>query len=443
MNRVLGIRREDKNIWERRVPLSPRAVEDLIRSNLRVLLQPAPGRAFPDREYLQSGAEIEEDLTPAQVIFAIKEIPLSFFQPGRTYMFFSHTVKGQAYNMPMLQRMMDLKCTLIDYEKVVDDQGKRLIFFGKFAGLAGMIDSLWTLGRKLEKEGTSNPFSALKQAHHYPDLNSAKQAVKQVGEEILAKGLPQSMPPFICAFLGYGNVSVGAQEIFNLLPYSEIKPEEILSVYKNPDSSRHTLYKVVFKEENLVEPVDPQKKFELADYYQHPENYHSRFYRYLPYLGMIINGIYWEKRYPKFVTCDALDKLYRENRLPLKVIGDISCDIGGAMECTIKATVTEQPVFTYHPGNRQIIDDFAPDGIAVMSVDNLPCELPKESSEVFSLALEPYVPSIVKADYGVEFADLNLPPAIKNAVILHQGCLTPNFGYLGKFLPQPSLGTNG
>lgn len=435
MNRVLGIRREDKNLWERRSPFTPQAVNELVReANLRVLVQPSPRRVFTDAEYLEQGAEIHEDLTPAQVVFAIKEIPNHLFQPGKTYMFFSHTTKGQPYNMPMLQQMMALKCTLIDYEKVVDAEGKRLIFFGKFAGLAGMIDSLWALGKKLEAEKLANPFADLRQAHHYPDLDAAKAAVKAAGEAIAKNGLPPAVSPFICAFLGYGNVSQGAQEIFNLLPHEEILPRQVLSLYKDESACANRLYKVVFKEEDLVEPSDPSRAFKLSDYYQNPEGYRSTFYRYLPYLGMIINGVYWEERYPRFVPSEALEKLCRENRLPLKVIGDISCDIAGSMECTVKATTTEEPVFTYHPVSREIVDDFAAEGIAVMSVDNLPCELPRDASAVFSRALFEFAPAIMKADYTQTFENLSLPPEIKNAVVIHRGELTPKYGYLEKFL---------
>jgi saccharopine dehydrogenase (NAD+, L-lysine-forming) len=146
----IGIRREDKNIWERRAPLNPDHVRKLVAQGIEVLVQPSPIRTFPDQAYRQAGATISEDLSSCPMVFAIKEIPPHQFVAGHAYMYFAHVIKGQAHNMPMLQRLLDLRCTLIDYEKVTDEAGKRLIFFGRHAGLAGMIDSLWALGRRLK-----------------------------------------------------------------------------------------------------------------------------------------------------------------------------------------------------------------------------------------------------------------------------------------------------
>ncbi len=118
-----------------------------------------------------------EDLSPYPVIFAVKEMPLDFFEPGKTYAFFAHVIKGQPYNMPMLQRMLDLGCNLIDYEKVSDEKGRRLIFFGRHAGIAGMIETLWPLGQRLDWEGIPTPFSQLRHTYEYKDLVEAKEAV--------------------------------------------------------------------------------------------------------------------------------------------------------------------------------------------------------------------------------------------------------------------------
>jgi len=131
MNPLIGIRREDKNPWERRVPLIPTHVGELIQSHgMEIWLQPSPIRAFPDSDFVREGAKLVEDLSPCPLIFAVKEIPLQFFAAGRMYVFFSHTTKGQPLNMPMLKKMVELRCSLIDYEKIVNDDGQRLLFFG-------------------------------------------------------------------------------------------------------------------------------------------------------------------------------------------------------------------------------------------------------------------------------------------------------------------------
>ena len=135
MSIFVGIRHEDKYKMERRAPLTPRHVEYLIKhKNIDFLVQKSEKRVFIDEEYERAGAEISDNLEKSSIIFGVKEMPISFFEPEKTYIFFSHVIKGQSYNMPMLRRMMELKCNLIDYEKVVDDQNKRLIFFGKYAG---------------------------------------------------------------------------------------------------------------------------------------------------------------------------------------------------------------------------------------------------------------------------------------------------------------------
>jgi alanine dehydrogenase len=140
---AIGIRSETKSPWERRTPVNPDLARHLVEDErIRVLVQPSARRVFSDREFVRAGAEITTDLSDANVILGVKEIPPDALVAGKTYMFFSHVIKGQPYNMPMLRRLIDLGCTLIDYETVADDTGRRLVFFGRFAGLAGMIDTL-------------------------------------------------------------------------------------------------------------------------------------------------------------------------------------------------------------------------------------------------------------------------------------------------------------
>jgi len=227
----IGIRREDKNEWERRTPLVPDDVRELREEHgIEVWIQPSPIRAFGAGDYEQAGAIVQEDLSHCPVVLAIKEMPLDFFQPDRAYVFFAHVIKGQKHNMPMLQRMLDRGCTLIDYEKVVDERGRRVVFFGNYAGLAGMIDSLWALGQRLDWEGIANPFSVLRLAHEYPTLDEAEAAVRALGERIAREGLPASLVPLVIGVAGYGNVGRGVQEILALLPRQDIDPADLASV---------------------------------------------------------------------------------------------------------------------------------------------------------------------------------------------------------------------
>ncbi|HBB66743.1 MAG: hypothetical protein A2X28_09755 [Elusimicrobia bacterium GWA2_56_46] len=435
---AIGLRREDKNPWERRVPVIPEHAARLIKEHgIPVLVQKSDLRAIKEDEYLRAGARIVDDLSSCPTVFAVKEIPARLLEKGKTYIFFSHTIKGQAHNMPLLRRLMELGCQLIDYEKMVDDNGKRLVFFGKHAGLAGMTDSLWALGQRLDWEGVSNPFGAIKRALEYRDLADAEAAVAEAGKKIAAGALNGALTPLVIGFTGYGHVSQGAQTILRQLPVEEIKPEELEPLFKNPDKAKinDRIFKVVFREEHLAEPVSPGQPFELRDYYRRPERYRSRFEQYLPYLTVLVNCIYWEPRYPRLVTKDYLKKLYGGDSRPrLKVIGDITCDTNGSIECNVKSMDPGNPVFVYDPLKDTAEDGWRGTGPVVLAVDNLPAELPRESSRDFSAALLPFVPEIAKADMSVKFEDCRLSGPVKKAMIVYQGKLTPDFHYLEKFL---------
>jgi len=436
MKTRIGIRREDKNPYERRVPLTPAHVGELMREfSVDVWMQPSDIRIFPDRDYLAVGARIEEDLSSCSVVFAVKEIPVNFFHPGKTYVFFSHTVKGQPYNMPMLKKMMDLGCTLIDYEKVADESGQRLVFFGRQAGLAGMIDTLWAFGERLKRQGIANPFMELRLSHQYKNLEEAMESVINAGKKIAEAGLDPSFVPLIIGFAGYGRVSLGAQEIFDLLPYEEITPEDMESFVQERKYGRDKVYKVIFKEEHMVEPLSSSKKFELQEYYDHPERYRSIFDRHIPFLTILVNCIYWTPRFPHFVTKKFLGKLWEGQKTPrLTVIGDISCDVEGAIEITSHATNPGNPVYVYDPAGNKESKGLEGRGVVVMATDNLPAELSLESSLFFSEALTPFVPDIALADYSGTFEECELPDPIKKAVILYRGKFTPAYGYMKEYV---------
>jgi saccharopine dehydrogenase (NAD+, L-lysine-forming) len=436
MKTRIGIRREDKNPWERRVPLIPSHVRELLQnSSLELLMQPSTIRIFPDDDYVREGAKIEEDLSSCSLVFAVKEIPKEFFQSGKTYIFFSHTIKGQPYNMPMLKRMMELECNLIDYERIVNEKGQRLLFFGTQAGQAGMIDSLWALGQRIHFEKIDNPLFELRLAHQYGSLVEAKEHIKKVGWKIHDKGLDPSLVPLISGFAGYGHVSLGAQQIFDLLPFEEISPEELHNFIRSGNYASNKAYKVVFKEKHMVKPIDSSQSFELQDYYDHPEKYQSILDSYLPYLTVLMNCIYWAPQYPHFVSKQFLRGYWEREKSPhLRLIGDISCDVEGAVECTVRPTDPGNPVYVFDPIEEKAVDGIEGRGVVVMATDNLPAELPLESSIYFSNALAPFVPDMARADFSKSFEDCSLPHPIKKAVILYRGDFTPDYKYMKKFV---------
>ncbi len=431
----IGIRREDKNEWERRVPLVPGDVGRLVKNGIEIWLQPSPLRIFPDEEYQKAGGIISENLDSCSTILAVKEIPSDFFESSKSYVFFSHTIKGQKSNMPLLKKMMELNCQLIDYELITDEQNRRLIFFGRHAGLAGMIDTFWALGKRLEWEGIPNLFSEIKMAHEYDSLEDAKSRITAVADKVRKEGIPPVLSPLICGFAGYGHVSQGAQEIFDLFPHELIAASDITTVNAAPKTAQEKLFKVVFKEEDLVESIEAAGTFELQDYYSNPQKYRSRFESYLPHLTVLVNCIYWDLRYPRLVTLDYLKQAYSiPHPPPLRVIGDISCDIEGSIQCTVKSTDPGNPVYVYNPVDSNITDGWKGCGPVIMAVDNLPCELAKEASESFSKVLTPFIQQLAQVDYRVPFEKLNIPGELHRGLILHNGELIPEYKHLSKYL---------
>ena len=435
MSKFIGIRHEDRYLMEKRAPLTPKHVSKLIKKHkLDIIVQTSDKRVFGDDEYIAAGAKIAKDLKKCEIIFGVKEMPATFFEPEKTYIFFSHVIKGQSYNMPMLRKMMELKCNLIEYEKVIDEQNKRLIFFGRYAGLAGMINSIWSLGLRLKYLGYDTKIAKIKQAHHYHSLAEAKEDISNIGQLIAENGIPEELGPFVIGFTGYGNVSQGAQEICGLLPVKEISAKKLLGLKSRKVQPKNIVYKVVFREEDMYEHVDPSKEFDLDEYFAHPENYKSIFEKYLPHLSMLINCVYWDARYPKLLTKEYLKKAMSKNHLKLLVVGDISCDVNGSVECTVKSTEIQDPIFVYNPLTDTAEMGFEGQGILDMAVDILPAELPRDSSNGFGDVLVNFVKPIYDCDFNAPFLELDLPRAIKKALILHQGILTPEFEYLEQYL---------
>lgn len=430
----LLIRAEDKNIWERRSAIVPGDLKSILaETDARAYIEKSEKRFFREEEYIRAGAKECSGMEQGEVIFGVKEIPVEKILDNKTYLFFSHTIKGQKENMPLLKRIMDSASTLIDYEKITDDSGRRLVFFGPYAGDAGAIDILWLMGEYWQSKGWQTPLSQIKQARYYDSVQDAKDKISKIGEQIAKEGLPDEISPLIFGVLGYGNVSKGAQNILNCLPVQQLEPDELEAFVNAGHFDRHKIYIAVFKEEDLVEPAT-DFKFELQDYYRHPEKYRPKFKKYLPYISVLINATYWESRYPRFVTWDDLKELDEKGQLHLQGIADITCDVGGSIECNIKSTDTGMPAYRVFPKTRSVEDGHKGEGIVLLAVDNLPAELPKDASEFFSKQLQPWVPGVLKADFSKPLANSGLPKELQRAVIVYKGRITPDYKYLEKYL---------
>jgi Alanine dehydrogenase/PNT, N-terminal domain len=423
----LGIMKETKNRWERRVPMNPQSVKTLVDQGYQVTIQPSETRIYKNKEYLIAGAELNEDLSNCDLIMGVKEIPIPGIISGKPHLFFSHTIKGQDYNMPLLQHVLENGSTLMDYEKIIDENGKRLVFFGKFAGNAGMVDALWATGQRyLQEFGIETPFLKVKQSYQYESLEQCLEELRKIGREIESEGLPAEICPFNICLLGYGSVSIGCQEILAAFPISEVAPDALADLEISHESNK--MYMAIFKEKHLVEKKD-DSEFSLSDYFVNGKDYKSKMERYLPYCTMYMSGIYWAPGYPVFLKNSELVKLQSEQP-KLVMVGDITCDIEGSIEATRKVTMPDNPVFIYNPKTDGLTDGFKGSGFAVCAIDNLPCEFPKEASDFFNSRLESFVPAMLDNDYSMPIADSTLPAEMQPAVIAHLGKLEDNYQYL-------------
>jgi saccharopine dehydrogenase (NAD+, L-lysine-forming) len=410
------------------MPLVPAHIGRLIKENrLDMVVQPSAQRTFTEDELRTAGIPLQDDLSDCDLVMGVKEIPVAQFSAGKAYVFFSHTIKGQDYNMGMLQDLMAKGCSLIDYECIVDEQDRRLVAFGVHAGLAGMVDSIWSLGQRLKVQGVDSPLAALKPAVKCGSLEAAKADLHRAAVECKNSGALKSLGPVVFGIAGNGRVSKGAQEISSLLSPRKITPEQLLAGEANEDG---VFYQVVFTEEHMAKPKDGSA-FDLQTYYKSPELFEGAFAQYLPYLTTLVNCIYWEDRFPRLVTQADLQSLYA-GEAKLKVIGDISCDIDGSIEATVKPTNPGNPTFVYDVKTGEAHDGFEGHGPLVMAVEILPTEIPRESSLAFGEALFHMMPDLANSDMSGDFESWNPPAALKRATIVYKGELTERFAYIAE-----------
>lgn len=446
IQRVIALRREDiDKTGEKRTALVPELVRKIVSAGYGVHIQPAihgstgeTKRAFPDEAYEKAGAIICEDLSDAQLILGLKEVNVSALLDNKTYFFFSHTHKGQKKNRDLLREMVAKKLNLIDYELIADEQGRRLLTaFTYTAGHAGMIDSLWALGRTWKKRRIHNVFEGLRQAIETEDLALSKAELYAISEKIRHTGTPAECPPLVIAFLGNGRTSQGAQEVLDCLPIAEASTGDLPHIFSN--GSRNVVYKVVwdipdmykalpgFSTENLTREA-------ITQYYlSKPEHFTSNLEQIFPYATVLMNCILWSEKYPRLLTYEKTKDLYSAYQT-LQVVGDISCDPEGAIEFS-RETWIDRPVFTYLPDKHLFKPGFDEEGISVMAITNLPCEFSSDASSAFSKDLEPYIFNILEANFEAEeVSDSGLPDVIQNATILWKGKFTPRYAYMQEYL---------
>lgn len=487
---VVAIRREDASIWERRAPLAPYHVERLTKKGIRILIQPSNRRAYPLQSYIRAGAEAKEDISEASVILGVKQVPPELLLPGKTYCFFSHTIKAQEANMPLLDAVLDKNIRLIDYERMVDDSGNRVVAFGKYAGYAGMINILHGIGLRLLALGHHTPFMHIGPAHNYRNAGSAKQAIRDAGYEIALGKMPRSIGPLTFVFTGSGNVSQGAQEMFAELPIEYVDPSDLREVAERGSTSK--IYgTVVTRADHLVrkksappqtDSASPTDEVDLEEYNNHPERYYSNFSTHIaPYASVIINGVYWPPGAPRLLTIPDAKKLqqpivirpsatyqnpqdlsFYEDRaikrmrdsanqlqsigspnLPHRLIAlcDISADPGGSIEFMQDCTTIDNPFYLYDAETNSPSDQsFAGQGFLICSIDNMPTQLPLESTDMFGNLLFPYIMDIVRMDAGRLIEEESMSNVVQTAIIASNGKLRPNYEYIQDLRKKQEVG---
>nr|SVE70256.1 EOG090X0141 [Daphnia similis]SVE70880.1 EOG090X0141 [Daphnia similis]SVE71511.1 EOG090X0141 [Daphnia similis]SVE72144.1 EOG090X0141 [Daphnia similis] len=437
-------RREDQSVWERRAPLSPTNVRKLVRAGVKVLVQPSNRRAYPMQAYANAGAIIQEDIGEAPVIVGVKQIPIDFLLPNKTYCFFSHTIKAQEANMPLLDAMLEKNIRLVDYEKMMDENGHRVVAFGKYAGVAGMINILHGLGLRLLALGHHTPFMHIGPAHNYRNSGMARQAVRDAGFEVAIGMLPKSIGPLTFVFTGTGNVSQGAQEIFQDLPHEYVPPDMLQKVADHGATNKIYACEVSRRDHLIRIKGGP---FDAKEYDEHPSRYISVFSKKIaPYASVIINGIYWAPNSPKLITIPDAKVLIRssQSHLPwvqtslgspplphrLLAICDISADPGGSIEFMNECTTIDNPFCLYDAEQHKDTKSFKGPGILVCSIDNMPTQLPREATDFFGDLLLPHIFDVLQSDATRPFEDHKFTNIIEGAVITSNGKLTKNFEYI-------------
>lgn len=431
----MGIRREDKDVWERRTPLSPTHVKQLVTSGIDVFVQPSHIRCFPDEEYVKNGAKLSENLDEANVIFAMKEVPKNLLKPNKTYCFFSHTIKAQPKNMDLLQEILNRNITLIDYERFTDESGKRVVRSGPFAGIVGAIDSLHVLGERILAEyGLFNPFTFLSFSRNYSNLSIARNAVRNVGMYIEKYGLPKGISPLTFTVTGGdGAVASGVIRTLELLPHKYIKLEELPSFWENRKfASDRCIYIIKVSSSDYIVPLDKTATFNKKEYYKNPAAYESVFHlKVLPYTKVLFNAGYWDWKLPRLATTAQAKELLEQDKLPLMFLGDITADERGAIEFFTKQCEISDPFYLYDIRNGKIsMNTLKGPGFPILGTSNLPAEFPVTSSEYFGDALYQFVKPMVECNYNVQFDDLKVIEPIKRAIIAHKGQLTPSHKYI-------------
>lgn len=414
------VRKEYKGQWERRTPLVPATIKTLLAENIGIQVERSRQRIFEGAAYEAVGATLVDSSGTSDVVLGIKEPPLDIIKEGQVHLCFSHTIKGQSYNMDLLRLFLEKGATLIDYEVMCDDSGERVIAFGRYAGIAGAVDTFHTAGRKYAKTNKASSLTQVKQTWEYGTIIKLKQALQEL---TLSDECPLRV-----LIVGTGNVGLGAEEACQWMGLSKISPAQVLAG-NHPGS-----WYCMLATPDVVAARDGAS-YNKSTYREYgTQKYDSSFSRYLGKFDILLQAAYWEEKYPRHLSRE--DMVTHHLLLP-SVIGDISCDLkDGSLACTFFESSIDEPAYTYLPESHEVRNDILAEGIAVMAIGHLPCELSLDASEHFSNLLKQYLPEVIRMDLTQPMHSSGLSRLMQGATIVYRGELTPRYAYLQSFLDE-------
>ena len=394
-----GILKERKNPPDRRVIFSPDELARLkqLYQGASIKVESSDIRVFTDEQYKNLGIEVTNDISDCDVLFGVKEVPVENLIPNKAYFFFSHTIKKQPYNRKLLQAVLEKNIDLYDHETIVDSHNRRLIGFGRYAGIVGAYNSIRAFGIKFE-------------------LFKLPKAETLSGKEALITHLKRVvLPPLKFVITGTGKVGNGAKEILDAIKIKEVSVENYLT--KNYTQPVYTQIDVLEYNKRKDGQV-----LDFTDFYDNPLEYVSDFERFTKVSDIYITGHFHANEAPVILTREML----QSKDCKIKIVADVSCDVNGPIACTLRSSTIAEPLYGYLPSEDKEVDVFHPAAIVVMAVDNLPCELPKDASEGFGeMFMEHVIPAFFNGDKdGI----------LQRAKITENGKLTPRFSYLQDYV---------
>ncbi len=396
----IGLIREGKTPPDKRVAFSPNQVEEILQRfpNLSVVCQNSATRCFKDEEYAELEIPVVDTLNDCDIIMGIKEIPIENLIANKTYLFFSHTIKKQPYNKKLLQEIIKKKIKLIDYEALRDVHGNRLVAFGRFAGIVGAYNGLWTYGLRYKK-------FVLRRAHECFDINDLKIELRNV-----------SLPPIKIILTGGGRVGKGSMETLDSAGIRKVSAHDFLTKQFN-----EPVYVQLSSSDYHVRTEGGH--FNRDEFHKYPERYSSKFSPFAKVGDVLLAGAYWNPKAPVLFSQEEM----QSPDFKIRIIADITCDINGSIPSTKRASTIVDPLYDYDPKSDSDQPPFTHENyITVMAVDNLPCEVPRSASE----------------EFGRDLIDRILPclfiddpeKIIKRGMITSGGRLTSTFEYLSDYI---------